>query len=606
MRISRKEFYFLFSIVVLGILFRMAYLEDYRLTKVFQPLPFSDSYFYAQRAQDIVAGKFLSPKIFISWPLYAYVLAFLFKISGAKILFVYGVHFLMGVGNAAAVYFIGRRLFNPAAGFFASLLCLSYGTFMFYEGLLIYTTLSLLLNSFFLLFILRSPEPVTRRRSFLAGVFLGVCTLAQANLVLFGPVFFFRALWHKKAELRRGIATASLFAAGFFLMAGIAAGMNYLADKDPVLFSRNAGLNIFLGNNPEANGVFRCPAYLTATQEGMYRDAKITAQMAAGRELRSSEVSRFWIGRSITFVREQPRAFLRLLARKVLFSPGEFFSDPEFKFVFPSVRVLKILFLDLRLILPLAIAGMILAARKWKDCFFLYAATAAALVNIPLFFFQAKLRIGAVPFLAVFAGYAVYAVGSKLRQKKFTYALLLTAGITAFGFFLGRPFSAGKAAAFEDAYAAYRYHFDTAMYYETKADYSRALEELKLARDIRPNNHHVLFCLGVAVYQLNDFKAAEDYFYQAIRVFPLYIDAHYNLGFLFNQQGRFEEAAAVLRTAVYFDPDDPGSRFELARAYEGMKDFEKAKAELRQALSRGTALSPAEKKLVARKLTSLH
>ena len=90
-----------------------------------------------------------------------------------------------------------------------------------------------------------------------------------------------------------------------------------------------------------------------------------------------------------------------------------------------------------------------------------------------------------------------------------------------------------------------------------------------------------------------------------IWAFPLYIDARYNLGFLFNQQGRFEAAAEVLRTAVYFDPDDPGSRFELARAYEGMKDFERAKMELRQALSRGTALSPAEKKLVARKLSTL-
>jgi hypothetical protein len=420
-------------------------------------------------------------------------------------------------------------------------------------------------------------------------------------------VFPFWIIRHGKTGLRRGIATASLFAAGFLLVSGIAAGMNYMADKDPVLFSRNAGFNVFLGNNPESTGVFYCPAYLTATQEGMYRDAKITAQMSAGRELRSSEASWFWMGRAVAFVREQPFAYLRLLVRKAmfLFSPGEFFSDPEFKFVFPSVRILKMLFFDLRFILPLAIAGMVLAERKHKDCFFLYLATAAVLANIPLFFFQSKLRIGAVPFLAVFAGYAVYSVGNKFRQKKITAALLLTAGITVFGFFLARPFPAGKAVASEDAYTVYRYHFDTALYYETKGDYVRALEELKLAGDLRPENHHVLFCLGVASYQLKDFKAAEDYFNRAIRVFPLYIDAHYNLGFLFNQQGRFEEAAAVLRTAVYFDPDDPGSRFELARAYEGMKDFEKAKVELRQVLSRGTALSPAEKKLAARKLSVL-
>ncbi len=607
MRINRKEFYFIFGIIVAGILLRMAYLEDYRLTRVFQPLPLSDSYFFAQRAQDIIAGRFFSPKIFISWPLYSYLLAFLFKISGAKMLFVYTVQFLMGVGNAVAVYFIGRRLFNPAAGFCASVICLLYGAFMFYEGLLVYTTLSLLLNSLFLLFILRNAQNMRGRNSFLAGVFLGVCTLAQANMVLFALIFPCWALWRGRAGWRRGTATAVLFAAGFLLTAGIAAGMNYLSDKDPVLFSRNAGLNVFLGNNPEATGFFHCPAYFTATQEGMSRDAGIAAQLETGRKLRASEVSRFWMARSMRFVRERPFVFLRLLAWKaaLMFTPREYFSDPEFKFVLPSARIFKVLFLDLRFIMPLALAGMVLAAKKCRDCFFLYAAAAAVLANIPVFFFQTKLRIAAVPFLAVFAGYALYAVGLAVRRKEFPRAAALAVGITALGIVLARFFPAGKADASGEARAAYRYHFDTAMYYEGKADYSRAFEELKLAEDLRPGDHHVLFCLGVASYQLGDFKAAEDYFYRAIREFPLYIDARYNLGFLFNRQGRFEEAVNILREAVDFDPDDPGSRVELARAYEGMKDFERAKAELRQVLSRGAVLSPAEKDMVERRLSVL-
>jgi tetratricopeptide (TPR) repeat protein len=456
------------------------------------------------------------------------------------------------------------------------------------------------------LFILQSVEKMTKGRSFGAGIFLGICSFVQGNMMLFGLAFPVWAVWRSGDDLRRGIVSGIVFCAGFALVAGAAAGANYLSDRNVVFFSRNAGLNVFLGNNPEANGIFHCPSYLTATQEGMYRDARITAQMAAGRELRVSEISRFWLRRSFAFMREQPRIFLRLLARKflLLFTPREFFSDPEFKYVASSVRILKILFLDLRFILPLAIAGMVLAARRFRDCFLLYAATGAVLANIPVFYFQTKLRIGAVPFLAVFAGYALYAVGKMFREKKIVPGVLLAAGITALGFFLVRPVPGEKRSVPSGAFDEYRSHFDTAMYYETRGDYVRALEELKRARAVRTDSH-LLFCLGAVSYQLKDFRGAEEYFHQTIQAFPLYIDAYYNLGFLLNEEGRFEEAAGILRTAVSFDPDDTGVRFELARACEGRKDYACARIHLREALARGTALSPAEKDLVARKLAAL-
>ena len=104
---------------------------------------------------------------------------------------------------------------------------------------------------------------------------------------------------------------------------------------------------------------------------------------------------------------------------------------------------------------------------------------------------------------------------------------------------------------------------------------------------------------------MKDLKTAEEYFHRAIRQFPLYIDAYYNLGFLYNRQGRFPEAVAMLQKAVDFDPEDTGCRFELAGAYKGMKDYDKAKAELHHILAYGTTLSSAEREIISQELARM-
>ena len=57
----------------------------------------------------------------------------------------------------------------------------------------------------------------------------------------------------------------------------------------------------------------------------------------------------------------------------------------------------------------------------------------------------------------------------------------------------------------------------------------------------------------MAAYDYLDFKAAEDYFREALRSDPKFYEAHMMLGELFLRQKRFEEAAASYRAAVKID-----------------------------------------------------
>jgi Tfp pilus assembly protein PilF len=56
---------------------------------------------------------------------------------------------------------------------------------------------------------------------------------------------------------------------------------------------------------------------------------------------------------------------------------------------------------------------------------------------------------------------------------------------------------------------------------------------------------------------------AERSFRTAMRTSPEYAKAHYNLGVLFERQGRVEEAAAEFRTALRLDPGYTKARVGL-------------------------------------------
>ena len=154
-QLDKKDFLPVLIIFTLAMIFRVFYLKDLVKTSVYPVLPYSDGYSYYLWAKDIASGELLGNKAFMQWPLYAYVLGFLFKITANNVLLVYLFQFILGAVNCVLVYFIGKQLFNRIVGFTAGLMCAWYGIFIFHEGLLIYTSLSLFFNS--LLFSRHSP-----------------------------------------------------------------------------------------------------------------------------------------------------------------------------------------------------------------------------------------------------------------------------------------------------------------------------------------------------------------------------------------------------------------------------------------------------------------
>src|SRR5207244_3427575 len=75
--------------------------------------PLIDEEGYVRWAGRIAAGDWLGQGVFYQDPLYPYLLALLFRISGSSLLFARFAQVLAGAGTVALLYFAARRLFGP-------------------------------------------------------------------------------------------------------------------------------------------------------------------------------------------------------------------------------------------------------------------------------------------------------------------------------------------------------------------------------------------------------------------------------------------------------------------------------------------------------------
>ena len=582
---DNKDLYFILLIFFLALLFRMLYLRDFFKSSLYPFLPFSDSDAYFCWAKDIAGGQLIGRQAAMKWPLYAYLLAFLFKAFNANLSFIYSLQFILGAVNCVLVYLIARIIFGRSSALFAGIFCSLYGLFIFYEGLLVYTSLSLFLNSLFFLWLLNNQWLLGRKNIFFLGLLLGVCAITQANTLAFGVPAALWALSRARPQFRQYSLNFGIFILGLGIVAGSVTLLNYLAEKDLVLIAGNTGFNFYSGNHPEANGTFYCPRGITPNQEDMFRDSRVIARAASNRPLKTSEVSRFWFERARENIWQDPFRHLKLFGKKIvlLFSPAEPVHDVEFSLIKDEAGIFKAMWMDLRFILPLAFLGMLLAARHFKQAFLLYLGVAVFSLSIALFFVSARYRAALVPLLAVFAGFAASSLAGAWQAKSYRKFGLLAAALAAIFLLLN---SGGRERAAVDPRDVVEYHLTRAAVFEGNADYPLALKHLRAAYVIAPDNYRVLIRSGVINYRLHNLKEAEERFRQVIRACPLCVDAYYNLGFIYNQEERFSEAKPLLEHAVSLDPDNIGAHFELAMVYKAEKNYARAKEELNFVLAR--------------------
>jgi 4-amino-4-deoxy-L-arabinose transferase-like glycosyltransferase len=409
--------------------FRLAYLGKAMLDPSFFT-PWLDARGYLQWAQAIAAGNHASPAVFFHAPLYPHWLALMLLLGRGDLVFVRVMQILLGAATAALVGALGARLFGRAAGVLAGLLCATTATLVVFDLELLSESLFVALCVVALLALERTTREPSSGWLFGLGLLLGLAAIARPTVLIFVPVAVLLCAGAARAHewgWPKTLRGAGIVVLGAILPIVPVTLHNLLVGHDLVLISSQGGVNLFIGNNANADGHTAADLGPTDTppyaKDGTFTDnimssARFLASEAVGRSLKPSEVSAFWFRRALAWIVGQPRAWAALTLRKVLYVTLGFEGGDN--------KNLTYLFDDWRpfafmarwwWLFPLAVAGLSApGARRGRLLLGSFAATYG--IAIVGFIVIERFRLPLYPVLCVLAArFVVWSVAAARRRR---------------------------------------------------------------------------------------------------------------------------------------------------------------------------------------------
>lgn len=426
-----------------AIMLRFFNLLEIRDSDPFFRQPSVDPLFFHNWASTIATGDWLGEGVFLQGPLYPYLLSLLYTLTGPNLFASRFVNCVIGSLVCVLVWHIARETFGRRTALVACAISALYSMFIFYEGSLLIANLLLPLSLLVVGSAVRAMQAPSNSRWLVLGVLIGLAALARPNMLLYAPL----ALLMLFGLLRNGFPPSRKSVLAGFLIAGVALTVapatlrNYVVTGDPVLITASAGMNFYNGNNPDANGTHNVPRIFDRSmadhpleQNAIY---KAYAEQQLNKSLDASEVSNFWMGRGIDYVREYPGDWLRLIGLKFLYfiNAHEIWNNRSYEVTKQFSWVLRLPLFGFAVVGPLAMLGFVLTARHWRRLAPFYALMAVYLATGLIFFVLSRYRVPAVPVLIVFAAAACIWLYDTVRARRREFgfalaALLLFAGIS--------------------------------------------------------------------------------------------------------------------------------------------------------------------------------
>ena len=540
---SSRRWTLLLAVALLALILRLIYIAQISNAPFFD-LRLGDAKAYHEWALRIVSGDWLGKDVFYQAPLYPYFLAVVYKVFGDGPTMVRFVQAIIGAGSCVLLAAAGMALFGEW-GIVAGVLLAIYPPAIFLDGLLEKSALV----TFFMtaLLFLLSVRPF-RSRELIAGFVLGLLSLTRENALLLAlPI----TLWFVIGDRPRTVwRPAALFIAGCALALLPVAARNYAVGHEFHLSTSQFGPNFYIGNNPQARGVYDPLVSGHGNADDERDDATRLAETDTGRTLSPREVSAYWTARALEFIRTQPLAWLGLLGRKLALTVNAAeIADTESQHVYAEWSWL------LRALTPpgfgvifcLAAFGIVATAHDWRRLWFLHAIALTYTVSIVLFYVFARYRFPLVPLLMLFAagGLASWRAASmSIATHRWAVVTAIVAGVITF---------------------------------------------LPLVNTRVERLAHYVNIANTLAANPKRWDQAEVFFDKALAIAPESPAAHYGIGMLLAQKHQPADAIAHYRIAVEGWPDNVGLRlnFALALAASGDNAAAAQQVEIAKTLNSG-------------------
>jgi 4-amino-4-deoxy-L-arabinose transferase-like glycosyltransferase len=315
-------------IFLLALTFRAAYLSEAGQRPDFQVF-YMDEEYNLGWAKSLATGVWTAPydqlreAPYFRAPLYSHFLAGIFRLFGFNTVLARFIQILMGSVSCALAYAVATKCLGRRVGSVTGLICSLYWVLAYFDTQFLQPfLLVLLVLAGFLLAFTAAERRDTRLAGF-AGLAFGLYAITRPEILVFFPFLAWWALRITRGApgLKRRWFVAAL-AVGFLLPPAATTVRNGIVAHDWVIVASQGGVNFYIGNNPESNGVEAVVPGTHATWWGGYEDTRAIAERAADRSLKASEVSAYWFRKGFAFIRDDPVRWLGLTLKKAMLFVG--------------------------------------------------------------------------------------------------------------------------------------------------------------------------------------------------------------------------------------------------------------------------------------------
>ncbi len=601
-------------LLCLGLIFRLVFHFQFAGSPFWNDLTI-DEQLHLAWARYIASGHIIGDSAFFRAPLYLYFLGALYAVTGASLHLMLIVQYAIGLFTGWLLYRTAREMFTYTVGVLALMLYIITPIFIYFEGQFLLDFLILPLTLIVLLMVTRGYKTKQKRYFVLAGIFLGLTALTRPNILLFAPVL---VLWvYVTLSLKTGslkaLSRAALIALFCIITIAPVTIRNYVLSGDLISISSQGGINLYLGNNSEADGVSAFMPGLGQAWE--YQDCVRIAEQDEGRKLSEGAVSDYWYMKALKFVLDESDKFVPLTVKKtyLLLNNHELSNNRNIPSFFDSISVLTVLPGGMWLLLPLALIG---AIARWRQpmvrLILLFTATYS--VSVIMFFVNSRFRLPILIGLIILAAVGIDSVVRSVSAKKIRMILLNSVLFIAVALFCtGNAYNIDFKDTSQD-----NYRFGNR--YLAAGDYDQALRYYRKAAEKNPDLDRVNLNMGVTFLKTGDLDSARTYLHKeiesgyavskayndlsiverfagndslsyayaekAVENTPLSVEALANLAIAARQIGKHSEAIKKMTKAIDSGINSPMILFHRGILYFDLGQFNLAETDFKASLEK--------------------
>ncbi len=581
------------GIVGFALLVRLVHLWQMSRAPFFD-LAFGDGASYDAWGQELASGNWIGDRVFYQAPLYPYFLGAVYALFGHDLLIVRICQAVLGAGACGLLAAAAARLVSYRVGVTSGLLLALSAPAIFSDGVLQKSTVGFFLLCLVLWLVsLLVGEPRRRAVWFWTGLALGALSLARENALVFAVPVVAWLVWEHRALGRARLPLAAMLVAGLTAALLPVATRNVLVGDGFYLTTSQFGPNLYIGNNPDADGTYRPLRYGQGDAAFEREDATLLAEEAAGRTLTPGEVSSYWTGQVRDYISTQPGDWIALMLRKfaLLWNATEAvdtesqYSHAEWSW---PLRVTG-WFTHFGVLVPLALVGVWASWSERRRLWVVYLMFVTYAASVLLFYVFTRYRYPLLPFLVMFASVSLVDAPRLLRERPRRALAGWVGAALALAVLANWPMLSRDSmrAASEDA-------FGTALRTDGRLD--EAIERYRRAVEIDPAYAGAHNNLGIALRERGAVEEAIGHYREAVRLEPS-AQSQYNLANALAAQGSLEEAAVLYRAAIAEQPDMVRALHNLGTVLHMQGNLAEAEQRLRQALELAPDLAEAHSRL---------